>query len=273
MSSLYERARAAALKQAEGKERQGSFYNRAYDAGDSETLKIAVTNGQNPRVHLRLVPYVITDPRNNPDAQEGEWYKRRYWVHRVGADGIRVACSRTFGRPCVVCAERRKLRAEGKEDVAKAIGCSERELFNVYDIKEKKVKLLDASTFLFGKKLLAELNDPENEDAFMCVVPTKEGKYLSLRFDPGTLQDTVTLGNVKFIDAKEAIPSDVLKQAIDLDAILIDLPDEELQKLMANTTPYAERNSQKKPQEGGTVATPRSPDAEDAASDPDDLDF
>ncbi len=278
MSSLIERAREAAKKQAEGKCSTGSLFNKSWDAGDVELVKVTPSTAENPRTQLRVVPYTMKDPRNNPDQNEvgSQWYKRRYWVHRVGADNVRVLCNyRTLGKPCVVCAERRRLQQEGaNDDVLKRYNSSERELFNVWDMADKKLKLLDASTFIFGKKLLAEINDPENEDAFMFLSPDKDGKYLSCRFDAGSLPDVTVLGSVKFVDAKVAIPKEVLDKAIDLDSILTELPDAEIEALMAVTVSYKDRG---KAAAAVKVADARPADTKPAGaktvSDLDDLDF
>ena len=283
MSSLIERAREAAKKQAEGRRSTGSLYNKSWNAGDAELVKVTPSTAESPRTQLRIVPYTIKDPRGNPDQNEvgSQWYKRRYWVHRVGADNVRVLCNhRTFGKPCVVCAERRRLQQEGaNDDVLKKYNSSERELFNVWDMAEKKLKLLDASTFTFGKKLLTEINDPENEDAFMFLSPDKDGKYLSCRFDAGALPDVTVLGSVKFVDAKVAIPKEVLDKAIDLDSILTEIPDAEVEALMAVTVSYKDRT---KAAAATKVADAKPADAKPAdakpagaktVADPDDLDF
>jgi hypothetical protein len=278
MSSLIERAREAAKKQAEGKRNTGSLYNKSWNAGDVELVKVTPSTAENPRTQLRVVPYTMKDPRNNPDQNEvgSQWYKRRYWVHRVGADNVRVLCNhRTLGKPCVVCAERRRLQQEGaNDDVLKRYNSSERELFNVWDMADKKLKLLDASTFTFGKKLLREINDPENEDAFMFLSPDKDGKYLSCRFDASSLPDVTVLGSVKFVDAKVAIPQEVLDKAIDLDSILTELPDAEIEALMAVTVSYKDRG---KAAAAAKVADAKPADTKPAGaktvSDLDDLDF
>jgi len=235
--SLVERAKAAAKKQAEHKGGGNSFYNKAWKPTKGlPSLKVELTPPDGQRTNLRVVPYTITDPRNNPDCEDVgvQWFKRRYWVHKVGIDGIRVCClARTFGKPCPVCQHRRKLQSEGApDDLLRKFNSSERELFNVYDYGTKTLRLYDASTFLFGDSLRKEANDPANENADMYVSPDKDGMILSCRWDAGTMKDTIKLGSVKFVPAKTAIPQEILDKAEDLDKILIELPTEEIIALM-----------------------------------------
>jgi hypothetical protein len=75
----------------------------------------------------------------------------------------------------------------------------------------------------------------------MFLSPDKDGKYLSCRFDAGALPDVTVLGSVKFVDAKVAIPKEVLDKAIDLDSILTETPDAEVEALMAVTVSYKDR--------------------------------
>lgn len=235
--SLVERAKAAAKKQLENKGGGNSLFNKAWKPTKGlQTFKMELTPPDGQRANLRVVPYTITDPRNNPDCEDvgTQWIKRRYWVHTIGIDGIRVCClARTFGKPCPVCQHRRKLQSEGApDDLLKKFNSSERELYNVYDYGTKTLKLFDVSTFFFGQGLLKEVNDPSNDNAGMYVSPDKDGMILSCRWDAGTMKDTVKLGSVKFVPAKNAIPQDILDKVEDLDKILIELTSDEILALM-----------------------------------------
>ena len=265
MKSLLERARAAALKQAEGRSSGGAVYNRSWDAGGVDVLPIALSSKEKPRINIRIVPYTMDDPRNNPDQNEkgAGWWKRRYWIHRVGEERVKVCClSRTFGKPCPVCAKRRELKREGADDATlKLYNSSERELFNVYNMDDQKLYLMDVSTFCFGQKLLKEFNDPINEDTVLCLDVGKDGKYLACRFDQGTLKDVCVLGDVKFASAKAALPKEILEQALDLDSLLIELSAEELTDMMQVMVPFKE---DAKPAEDTAAPAPKQPPAKPA---------
>ena len=68
------------------------------------------------------------------------------------------------------------------------------------------------------------------------------------------------LGSVKFVDAKVAIPKEVLDKAIDLDSILTETPDAEVEALMAVTVSYKDR--------GKAAATTKATDTKPADTKP-----
>lgn len=236
--TIMERMKQSAKTQMEGG--GGNQFNKAWKAKKgTPNLKIVLTPPDGQRTNIRIVPYVITNPRNNPDCEEigSQWYKRRYWAHRIGPTGqeVRVPClMRNFGKPCPACSLVAKLKAEGVDKkVYENLWARERELFNVYDHNDKTLKLMDVSTHLFGKKLLQEANDPENikEGSENFVNPCAGGVMLSCRFDAGTFAKSVQLGSVKFVKAN-AIPKEIMDKAEDLDAILIELSAEEIERIM-----------------------------------------
>lgn len=269
--SLAERAKAAAKKQLEGG--NASLYNKAWKSKNGLSIykpEATKEDGSNRGI-LRILPYMMKDPRNNPDSQDigAEWFKRRWWAHRVGPNNVVVACLfRNFGKPCPVCELVQKMRAEGVDDkVIVKLTAKERELFNVFDHVDKKVKILDISTHLFGKKLLKEVNDPVNEGAGLYVDPGEGGMQLFCRFDSNKSGEftTITLGDVKFVKGK-AVPKDVLDKAEDLDAMLIELSRDDLIAHMDGGTAAPVKSS--------AAVTVTEPVAEKAASsDTDDLDF
>ena len=241
MKSLVERAKEAAKQQAEGNSGGNSFFNQAWKGKNGLPLyKPTVTPTDIGRVNLRVVPYEMTDPRNNPDCQDSGvlWYKRRFWVHNIGIEGVRVCClSRTFGLPCPICRQRSKLVADGApEEEVKKFNSKERELYNVYDYTTKSLRVLDCSTYCFGKRLLTEVNDPTNEGAGYYVSHDKDGMVLCCRFEPGTMKGVVLLGSVRFTPAKVGIEQEILDKAEDLDAILIQMSVEKINEFLDGGT-------------------------------------
>ena len=235
--SLVERAKAAAKKQLEGS--HGGMTNKAWKSKTGlPTFRVEATkeDGSN-RAVIRILPYMMKNPRNNPDSQDigAEWYKRLYWVHRVGPSNLMVTCLlKTFGKACPVCEMMHKMRADGVSDeVVRKLAPKERELYNVFDHVDKKVKILDISTHLFGKKLLKEVNDPVNEGAGLYVDPSEGGMQLYCRFDEDKSGGFTSkrLGDVKFVKGK-VVPKEVLAKAEDLDAMLIELSRDEVIEMM-----------------------------------------
>lgn len=235
--SLVERAKAAAKKQLEGG--NGSMTNKAWKSKKGlGTFRPEATkeDGSN-RAAIRILPYTMKNPRGNPDSQDigAEWYKRTYYVHRVGPSNMMVTCLlKTFGKACPVCEMVSKMRADGVDDkVVGKLVAKERELYNIFDHVDKKVKIMDISTFLFGKKLLKEVNDPVNEGAGLYVDPGEGGMQLYCRFDADKSGGftSLKLGDVKFVKGK-AVPKEVLDKAEDLDGMLVELSRDEIIEMM-----------------------------------------
>ena len=274
--SLAERAKAAAKKQLEGG--NSGLYNKAWKSKNGLSVykpEPTKEDGSNRGV-LRILPYMMKDPRNNPDSQDigAAWYKRRWWAHRVGPNKVVVACLfRNFGKPCPVCEMVQKMRADGVDDgVIRNLVAKERELFNVYDHVSKQVKILDISTHLFGKKLLKEVNDPANDNAGLYVDPGEGGMQLYCRFDSRKVGDfnITELGDVKFVKGK-AVPKEILDKAEDLDAMLIEMEREELIGHMEGSITTPSHTQENKPEPAKSESTPPEPKQESA--DDDDLDF
>lgn len=283
--TLQERMKKALLESNNQKGKTGSMYNQALKLkGDGKFFKVEVTDpekGRN-RYNWRLIPYITSpDLRNNPDTEDigTSWFVRRYFVHSVGPDNIRVCCLyRTFGKLCPVCARRRALGQEGTSDEGlKKYNASERWLLNIYDYEKKDVFVLDISAYFFGTPFIKELNDPSNEGVDAVFNTTENGLVLSCRFDaaPFKFKGAPQLGNVQFKPTKSAIPQAILDKAQDLDGVLIELSAEELTKMLDGDTVEAEvitspatkpqsDNSEKMSIKGDTVeSTPTVDDDDD----------
>jgi hypothetical protein len=100
-----------------------------------------------------ILPFIVNiDNHPNPQAEKGyDWYVMPYIVHyNVGPTEESVICPRTFGQPCPICEEHKRMVNAGEsKDVTDAIKAKHRSLFNVVPEGESKVLLLDYSSYLF----------------------------------------------------------------------------------------------------------------------------
>lgn len=147
-------------------------------------------------IKFDIMPYVVTDEHHldrddeNGDAVVGDiWWKKPFKVHKnVGINGDTVVCPKTFGKPCPICEEAKKLNDAGEEwDDIKEIFAKDRSLYVIIPIDASKFEeeykekpyVFDMSYHLFEKQLDEELGvDEENE-----VFPNLEGgKTLDVRF-------------------------------------------------------------------------------------------
>jgi hypothetical protein len=186
---------------------------------------------------IELIPYIISID-NHPKAKKGEAYwTRKYFRHRgLGADHkLTLVCPSTLGKPCPICEFRRELAKEKgwKDDEVSALRPQEVDIFNIIDKDEptKGVQLFVMSYAMFGKKFKEEIDaDPDN---IYCVLPTKEGKTIVARFSEEKYGNNpyFECSKLDFKDRKEDIEEKLLKQAIDLDTILIIKSAQEIQTI------------------------------------------
>lgn len=200
-------------------------------------------------VLLDFLPYVVSDPKH-PDrnaeagvAVEGsQWYKRPYKVHRnIGAgNGDTVVCLQSIGKKCPVCVKRDELyKAEADEDDIKALHASDRILYIVIPLKNKKYEetphIFDISWYNFGKLLKEELDENEEHEVFPDL---EEGETLKVRFAAkviGKGKPFPEVSKIEFIERDEAYDEDILEEVPDLDKVLKILPYKELlAKFMEN---------------------------------------
>lgn len=185
------------------------------------------------KYEFSILAYIVKS-KNHPEAEKGdEWYQRSVHLHYVGPPNSKTAviCPRmTFKKKCPICEEydRLMLDPDVDEDELKELKPKHRELFNVLLKKEKDVRLFESSYHTFGKILLDEINDcdDENVEAF---ADHEGGMLLSVKFKKKTMgnNDYFELASVEFLDRND-ISSKIKKQIIDLDSILVELTYDEI---------------------------------------------
>lgn len=193
-------------------------------------------------VLLDFLPYIVSDPKH-PDrnveagvAIEGsQWYKRPYKVHRnIGAgNGDTVVCLQSIGKKCPICVKRDELyKAEADEDDIKALHASDRILYIVIPLKNKKFEevphIFDISWYNFSKLLKEELDENEEHEVFPDL---EEGETLKIRWAAkviGKGKPFPEASKIEFVERDSAYDEDILEEVPDLDKVLKILPYKEL---------------------------------------------
>lgn len=184
------------------------------------------------KVKLDFMPYEVTDPMHLDRDDEREiaipgelWYKKPFYIHRIGADNDRVVCLKTIGKKCPVCERRAELIKEGasKEDIAQ-LKPSLRNLYVVIPIGHKEYEeaphIWDISNFNFQKMLNEELDEDEDQGVFPDL---EEGKTLRIRFSEDSVGTTkfATASRIDFDERDEAYDEDILDDVPNLDEVLV----------------------------------------------------
>jgi hypothetical protein len=184
---------------------------------------------------IDVIPYV-SKSGNPPYAAAGEiWYEKTYWVHfNIGVEEQSFICPKTIKKRCPICEKVSELCKSKEPDdleAAKSLAAKERQLFNVIDLRhDKKIQLLDISYHNFGKQLVKELK--EGEEDFANFASLEEGYSLKVRFSKESFGKNTFL-QADRIDFKQREPykSSMVKKALDLDEILNILDYAELEKI------------------------------------------
>jgi hypothetical protein len=194
-------------------------------------------------VLLDFLPYIVSNPKH-PDrdvesksAMEGSpWWRLPYKVHKnIGAgNGETVVCLQSIGKKCPVCIKREELRnSDADEDEVKALNSSDRVLYVVIPIKNKKyeetVHVLDISFAMFGKLLKEELDEKEENEVF----PQLEGgKTLRVRFSSKSIgkgKPFPEATKIEFEERESDYDEEIMEESPCLDDMLRILSYKELQ--------------------------------------------
>lgn len=162
---------------------------------------------------------------------------REYATHKVGPTGRRVICPQaTFGLPCKMCNARaavyrdQSLSKDAQKAKAAPFFTQARRLYNVVDVAQKdgKIRIFDFPESSFAKQLgtklkaasaaMEDFDDPRN------------GKTLTVLFDMKTFPggSCRIASNIEVGPRSTKYTKDILSQIVDLDTMLILLPDAEI---------------------------------------------
>ena len=192
------------------------------------------------RMMLDILEYEVGE--GNPIADPGTYYyERTFFTHRgIGPNNDSFICpAKTSGKRCPICEHRATLHADdGKaaEDLIKALKPTERQLFNLIDLKEpeKGVQLFLFSYFNFGKMLDAEIGNADEDDNWHNFADYDEGMTLRVSFAEDSFAGNTfcRAESMNFKARKTAYDADeMLEQVYCLDDIIKELPYKELKDI------------------------------------------
>lgn len=231
-------------------------YQASYESKGSSGTKTGVMNWkkvdgevnffspQEGRNRINIIPYTIKT-KNHPLVKRGEFeigdkdYMMDVWVHRgVGPSEASVVCLKnTYGKPCPICEHSAMLRKQGKEDEASALKPSRRAFYNVQDMKDPgKLKIFEASHYLFEKELIDEARDDE-EGGFIDFADEETGREIKFRCSK-TSKGGFEFNEFKsfsFEERDENIPDELLESAISFDEIMNVPTYDEVEKILYGT--------------------------------------
>jgi len=198
-----------------------------------------------------ILPYTVSI-KDHPDMEKGDlWYNKTVYVHyNIGAEGNAYVCPlKTAKKPCPICEYRNKLMRDDDvdEDVIKDLKPKQRDVFNVRVKGEKEVKLFTTSHYVFGKLLLEEILENE-EDGYDSFADMEGGKTLTVKFREKEIGSTKFLeaSNIEFNDRND-LKESILKKVEDLDKIIVYEPYEAIEKALFET---ADEDGAKKGKKG-----------------------
>lgn len=204
---------------------------------DGEVSFFSPQEGKN---RINIIPYEIKT-KNHPLVKKGEFevgdkdYVMDIYTHRgVGPSEATVLCLKaTFGKPCPICEQAQVLRKAGKEKEAGDLKSSRRVFYNIEDLKEPgKLKIFEASHYLFEKELIDEARDDE-EGGFTDFADPEEGKEIKFRCSKVKKNgfEFNEFRSFGFEDRDEPISDELLESAISFDEIMNVPTYEEVEKI------------------------------------------
>lgn len=217
---------------------------------------ISFFSPQEGKNRINIIPYEIKT-KNHPLVKKGEFevgdkdYVMDIYTHRgVGPSEATVLCLKsTFGKPCPICEQAQALRKAGKEKEAGDLKSSRRVFYNIEDLKEPgKLKVFEASHFLFEKELIDEARDDE-EGGFTDFADPEEGKEIKFRCSKVKKNgfEFNEFRSFGFEDRDEPISDDLLESAISFDEIMNVPTYEEVERIFYGQEDESDENEEEKP--------------------------
>ena len=213
----------------------GKRYQSSYESKDGKNNGSVMNYGDveffSPKVgknHINIIPYEIKT-KNHPLVIKGDMsvgdmdYVMDLFIHKnIGPAQSSIIClKKNFEKPCPICEQADKFKKEGKEDEAKALYPTRRVFYNVEDLSDGKLKVFEASHYLFEKELIDEARDDE-EGGFINFADPDEGKEIKFRaidVQKGTIKYK-EFKSFSFTDREDSISEDLLDNAISFDEIM-----------------------------------------------------
>lgn len=166
-------------------------------------------------------------------------YFLEYYRHTgVGVNNTMVVCpNKTWGKPCPICEERAKLKAQGERynsDGMKALAPKRRVMYNVIDHADpdKGIKVFEVAHFSFEKTLIEDAKDENGE--LVIFADLEDGKTVSFKGREREFNGKTSISEFDsfvFLDRKKPYSEKMINKAHQLDALLISKSYKELQDL------------------------------------------
>lgn len=180
-----------------------------------------------------IIPFISTGkvPAGRPGdvIPEGELaYLFECWVHfNVGANDDAFIClSKTYGDPCPICEDRKRLIQEGEveEDVIKGLQAKQRTIYNIicYDTREeekKGIQVWDVAYFFVERNLRSIAEQSEGGDPIIFA-DLEEGKQIKFQRKGSGAGNTSFLGHA-FVERDYELSAKLLDKAFKLDEIIL----------------------------------------------------
>ena len=255
-------AASSARSRAE-KAQKGDFQNTKLELPDN-TEMFTLSDGKPKKIDV----LIYLTGSGNPYADKGvPHYERTFWVHRgIGAASKAYVCPQmesggswvypgfaTGGeKKCPICEAIMRMNKdpEADEDQVKALKLSQRQLFNVIDLKnkDKGVQIWDMSYWWFGKLLDARIKDEEEGDDYSKFADYTDGKTLRLTLEEHKYKKGEPSYEVTAIDFKDREDYDedkTLKKVVCLDDLIKVVDYDELKEIFLQTADATDDEDEK----------------------------
>lgn len=183
---------------------------------------------QKGKQRISILPYTVSG-NNHPDLKEGDMdYKLQIYIHQgVGVNNDSIICmNRTFGKPCYICEERKRLMDDGYEwdsDEVAALGSSKRCWYNVEvpGQEDKGVQIWHKASWKNFEKRLCSTAEEDYEE-IIIFADLEAGAYVDFKGVENSF------GKIKYIDfenfslkERPELSEDKLDEVYQLDDLLI----------------------------------------------------
>lgn len=224
---------------------KGGMGNPAFDwkkAGEIKFYK--VKEGKN---RINIVPYIIKT-KNHPLVKSGDYkigdpdYLMDVYIHRyIGPTQSDIICpKRTYNKPCPICEQADKARAEGKEKEFSSLRARRTVYYNVIDARnpDEGLQVFAVSHYLFEKELIDEARNASDNGEIIDFPDINDGMEISFRAAKAVLnkQEFFEYKSFAFVPRDEPLDEDLVDQAVSFDDIMKLYSYEEIEKMLYGGT-------------------------------------
>jgi len=179
---------------------------------------------------MNIIPYEIKT-KNHPLVKDGTLeigdidYLIDIWAHTnvPKFPGPDVICmQKTYGKPCKVCEERKRLYDQGLTKEADALKASRRVAYNVQPIikgEPQEMQVLMISHYLFEKELIDEARECSEGRDIIDFADIENGNVVKFRGTEEDFQGRKTLRFISFsfLEREEELDDELIDEAVSFD--------------------------------------------------------